>query len=43
LGSDDFQEELFRVGDISEVQLSGQGSLKTIDYYLSGNYFNHNG
>lgn len=43
LESEDFQEELFRTGDISEVQLSGQGSLKTLDYYLSGNYYKHNG
>ena len=43
LGSDNFQEELFGVGDISEVQLSGQGSLKTVDYFISGNYYNHNG
>jgi TonB-linked SusC/RagA family outer membrane protein len=43
LSSDEFQEELFRTGDISEIQLSGQGNLKSIDYYLSGNYYKHNG
>jgi TonB-linked SusC/RagA family outer membrane protein len=43
LGSENFQEELFDVGEISEVQLSGQGSLKTVDYFLSGNYYNHDG
>jgi TonB-dependent SusC/RagA subfamily outer membrane receptor len=43
LGYDNFQNELFRVGDISEVQLSGQGNMKTVDYYLSGNYYDHNG
>ena len=43
MGSDDFQDELFRTGDISEVQLSASGSLKTIDYYMSGNYYSHNG
>jgi len=43
LGSDNFQEELFRTGNISEYQLSGQGSVNGIDYYISGNYYNHNG
>jgi TonB-dependent starch-binding outer membrane protein SusC len=43
LGSENFQEELFRTGEISEAQLSGQGSFKTVDFYLSGNYYNHNG
>jgi len=43
LGYDNFQEELFRTGSISEYQLSGQGSAKGIDYYISGNYYNHNG
>jgi TonB-dependent starch-binding outer membrane protein SusC len=43
LGYDDFQEELFKTGIISEYQLSGQGGIKGIDYYISGNYYNHNG
>lgn len=43
LGYDNFQNELFRVGDISEVQLSGVGSLKKVDFFLSGNYYKHNG
>ena len=43
LGSDDFQEELFQRGNIAEFQLSGQGSIKMIDYYLSGNYYTHKG
>ena len=43
LGSDDFQEELFQRGSITEYQLSGQGSSKIINYYLSGNYFTHKG
>ncbi|MFO7657343.1 MAG: SusC/RagA family TonB-linked outer membrane protein [Bacteroidales bacterium] len=43
LGSDNFQDELFQCGNISEFQLSGQGSTKMIDYYLSGNYYTHKG
>jgi TonB-linked SusC/RagA family outer membrane protein len=43
LGTDDFQDELFRTGDISEFQLAGQGKIKGIDFYLSGNYYRHNG
>ncbi len=43
IGSEDFQNELFQRGDITEYQLSGQGSSKFVEYYLSGNYFNHKG
>jgi TonB-linked SusC/RagA family outer membrane protein len=43
IGSDDYQSEVFRIGDVSEYQISGQGSLKNVDYYISGNYFNQNG
>ena len=43
LGSDNFQDKLFNIGEINEYQLSGQGNFKTIDYYISGNYFNHKG
>lgn len=43
LGSDNFQEELFQCGKITEYQLSGQGSTKIIDYYISGNYYTHKG
>jgi len=39
----DWQDEIFKNGKIKEVQLSGQGSFKTIDYYMSGNYFQHQG
>ncbi|MFA9390651.1 MAG: SusC/RagA family TonB-linked outer membrane protein [Prolixibacteraceae bacterium] len=39
----DYQEELFRMGHINEYQLSGAGNYKTVDYYLSGNYYNHQG
>jgi TonB-linked SusC/RagA family outer membrane protein len=43
LTENDFQDELFRTGHISEYQLSGSGNFKTIDYYISGNYYNHTG
>lgn len=43
LGTSDFQDELFRRGSISEVQFSAQGSYRSIDYYLSGNYYTHKG
>ena len=43
LGSDNYQNELFRVGQLMEYQLSGQGNFKKIDYYISGNYYNHDG
>jgi hypothetical protein len=43
LRSDDFQNELFQTGEISEYQLSGQGSIKKINYYISGNYYDHKG
>ena len=43
LRSDDFQNELFQTGEITEYQLSGQGSMKKINYYISGNYYTHRG
>lgn len=43
LAEDDFQDVLFRTGHLSEYQLSGSGSYKTVDYYLSGNYYQHDG
>lgn len=43
LSSKDYQDELFKTGYISEYQLSGSGNYKTVDYYISGNYYNHNG
>lgn len=43
LAEKDYQNELFRIGQINEYQLSGSGNHKTIDYYLSGDYYNHNG
>ena len=43
LGSEDFQDEIFQTGEINEYQLSGQGSFKKINYFISGNYYNHKG
>jgi TonB-dependent starch-binding outer membrane protein SusC len=43
LSEKNYQDELFRIGYISEYQLSGTGSFKTIDYYISGNFYNHKG
>lgn len=43
LAEDDFQDELFQIGRISEYQLSATGNMKTINYFLSGNYYNHKG
>ncbi|MDA3890878.1 MAG: SusC/RagA family TonB-linked outer membrane protein [Salinivirgaceae bacterium] len=43
LGYDDFQDEIFRGGNISEYQLSSKGEFKGIHFYMSGNYYKHNG
>jgi len=43
IGSDNFQDEIFQLGQIEEYQLSGKGNLKGVDYYLSGNFYNHKG
>jgi TonB-linked SusC/RagA family outer membrane protein len=43
LAEKDYQDELFGLGLINEYQLSGSGNYKSIDYYLSGNHYNHNG
>jgi TonB-dependent starch-binding outer membrane protein SusC len=43
IGYDNFQDELFKTGILNEYQLSAQGGNKGIDYYISGNYYNHNG
>jgi len=43
LGFNNFQEEIFNIGELGEYQLSGQGNFKTIDYYISGNYYKHKG
>ena len=43
IGSDNHQDMLFRTGDLSEYHLSGQGSIKKLTYYISGNYYDHKG
>jgi len=43
LAEKDYQDELFGLGMINEYQLSGSGNCKSVDYYLSGNYYNHKG
>jgi TonB-dependent starch-binding outer membrane protein SusC len=43
IGYTDFQDEIFQTGIISEVQLSGQGSYRKVDYFISGNYYTHKG
>ena len=43
ISSDNFQDEIFQLGQIEEYQLSGKGSFKGVDYYLSGNFYNHKG
>ena len=43
LDDTDWQDVLFQLGKIKEYQLSAQGNLKSFDYYLSGNYFDHTG
>lgn len=37
------QSSLFHLGNIQDYQVSGQGSIKTFDYYLAVNYFEHLG
>jgi TonB-dependent starch-binding outer membrane protein SusC len=37
------QDEIFKTGFLQEYQLSGNGKLKNLNYYLSGNYTNHKG
>ena len=39
----DWQNELFQKGEVQEYQITFQGSGKKINYYVSGNYFDHNG
>lgn len=41
--SEDWQNYLFKPGQIEEYQTSMQGSLKGLMYYMSGNVFNHLG
>jgi hypothetical protein len=37
------QNKIFQQGIIKEYQLSGSGNLKTVNYYISGNYYDHSG
>ena len=41
--SDDWQEEIFQTGLIQEYQLAFQGSKKKTKYYVSGNFYDHEG
>ncbi len=41
--NDNWQKEIFRNGSSQEYQLSASGTVKTIKYYLSGNYTNQQG
>ena len=43
LCSDDWQDRLFQRGWISEYQLSAGGTIQKTTYYLSGNYYRHDG
>ncbi|HPR31316.1 MAG TPA: SusC/RagA family TonB-linked outer membrane protein [Prolixibacteraceae bacterium] len=43
LAEDDFQDELFQTGFLHEYRLSASGKVNTFDYYLSGNYYSHDG
>ncbi|MGD2034580.1 MAG: SusC/RagA family TonB-linked outer membrane protein, partial [Bacteroidales bacterium] len=43
LCSRDWQKEIFSPGNLQEYQLSGSGSLGSLDYYLSGNYTDYGG
>ncbi len=40
---DNYQDEIFQLGEISEYQLSGSGKTLGQDFFLSGNYNNHEG
>jgi TonB-dependent starch-binding outer membrane protein SusC len=42
-GGEDWQERLFQNAFFNNVQLSASGGSDTIDYYLSGNYYNAGG
>lgn len=43
LKSDNFQDEIFQQGEISEYQLSGQGKVRNVNCYISGGYYDHKG
>lgn len=42
-GGEDWQERFFRAAGFSNHQLSISGGNETLDYYLSGNYFDQDG
>ncbi len=41
--STDWQEEIFQNGLLNEYQLTASGTVKKNNYYISGNYYNHDG
>ncbi len=41
--NDNWQKEIFRTGTSQEYQLSASGTVKTIKYYISGNYTDQQG
>jgi TonB-linked SusC/RagA family outer membrane protein len=43
LKSTDWQDFLFRDGIINEYQLTGAGSILKTNFYISGNYYKHEG
>jgi TonB-linked SusC/RagA family outer membrane protein len=43
LESTDWQNEVFKNGIAREYQLSGSGALKEYRFYVSGNYYSHDG
>lgn len=43
LCSDDGQDAVFQEGRINEYQLSGSGKLGKTNYFISGNYWDHEG
>jgi TonB-dependent starch-binding outer membrane protein SusC len=43
LQSTDWQDVVFRDGMLNEYQLTGSGALGKTNYYISGNYYTHQG
>lgn len=42
-GGEDWQERLFQTAYFNNVQISASGGSETVDYYLSGNYYQADG
>ncbi len=42
-GGEDWQERLFQTGYFNNVQVSASGGSETLDYYISGNYYDASG